>query len=344
MSENEKKVRRSFKKRYVAIAALSALAVAGGVVGATTWTSIGTVGNEFTVSPNTGPALEVTQVPLKTNWIKGQTVKGNLDRTEVTLKNTGKTEAVVSVAALSGVKIPTTGNGYIRLDIGKEGAGSFFNQFVGGSSAGSAPGRPNGGTITLAAGASQKIWIGLDAGVSESVISDEYDKSFDVQFTLTKAGAPEAGIATDKSTLKGNQFLVGPAKAIVKATGTPFNLKWTGSQTNDVTTTYTVENTGTATATVNMLPVTGVAIPFTDKVGGKAYLKGVATINGKPVQVINQEIQKDNVVAGTPSPFDVPAGGKVVVTMTISRGLSAATVAQDYSASFDAKFNFITKK
>lgn len=103
-SKNEQAL-RTIKKRYIAIAALAALAVTGGVVGATVTENSTMAGNKITVK--TAADVTVEGTPMDISWTVGEDLgQGAESQRTYTVKNTGETDAVVDIKGIKDLNLP----------------------------------------------------------------------------------------------------------------------------------------------------------------------------------------------------------------------------------------------
>ncbi|MGB3374590.1 MAG: hypothetical protein WBA87_05565, partial [Microbacterium sp.] len=101
--------------------------------------------------------------------------------------------------------------------------------------------------------------------------------------------------------------------------------------------TYTVKNTGAATATVKLLTIDGVAV---DAHGAQVYLRGYKDGAGNPF--FDQDVRMGATTTPRSETFELAPGASATVKMIFGKQGPGAPV--PYSATYDLKFDFVTKK
>lgn len=329
MSENQNKATRAFKKRYIAVAALSALAIAGGTIGATITAQSTIKDNQITVTENQDAIVSATGSPISMTWSQGeQTVDA---KTTVVLTNSGKTAATVGLAEI-GVLLPVADSDAQMWINVKDGSNTFFRQRIDENN----PILSKNNTITLDKGQSKSIVVTVQALFTRGIA--QADKAFDLQFTYKTSGSDAAAVSTPQTTIADNRITVTAPQAKVTATGAPMDVVWDTANTPATEATYTLKNDGGAAATVKLLPIEGVEVDAGPST--QVYLRGY--LNGAGNPIFAQDVQKG---ASAPRPsqeFTLEPGATATVKMLFGKqGPGAPAV---YEKTFDLKFDFVTKK
>ncbi len=344
MPEIENKAPRAVKKRYVALAALSALAVAGGAIGATITAQSTIKDNQITVQENNEPIVVASGEPMKVTWAKGD---ADLDgtthgKTEITFKNNGKTDASVRVAApIEGALLTTSNESSIsgsraEFTVTHSSGGELFNHdYI----------KPND-VITLPfevkAGGEAKVTIQTNLLQNTAAIN-EANLKFNIPFEYIPVGGSwDKAVTTAESTIKDNTVTVTEPRALVKASGSPLNAKFeTGKVDNPniVETKYTVTNFGGAPAVVKFSRVEGVSIPVQN--GSAARIPFMAFLEGTSDRYLYQDLRSGGSEYQVKELVLAPGESK---TFNMRLAASNATIGTPYETTFDVKLDYVTKK
>ncbi len=197
MPKNTEASPRTFRKRYITIAALSALTITGGAIGATVTAESTIAGNKITITQhvNTPASITASGNSMKVQFKQGEAPEladidvstNTVGAVKITLTNTGETDAVVKGVKVEDLSIPTVGmfsDDYVGLYIENKDK-RLLRQLI---AKGENPGvGDTTGEIIVPAKSSVDVWAYLwgKFGKSSFTFLDTYEKTFSIAFDYT---------------------------------------------------------------------------------------------------------------------------------------------------------------